>query len=552
MNDPVRKKVAYFSMEFAIDARIPNFAGGLGVLAADVMHSAADMNAPMVGVSLIYHQHDDPEEAFPIEKYMKRRSPRVTVQIQGRDVQVGCFEYSVKSPTGNMVPVYFLTTHLPENPQWDRDLTKYLYASDEYTRICQEALLGIGGVRMLRALGHHDIDIFHMNEGHAAFLTFELLRENDYNDEEVKKHCAFTTHTPIPAGHDAFDYSVAGDILRDMVPWHVKKLATNHRLSMTHLAMNLSRRSNSVSEKHRQVCEEMFPEHDFENVTNGVHHLSWVSEPFAKMFDEYLTGWREDPAVFAQAVKKLPDAAVIAAHRENKSKFIRWINENRDFFPIKKGLIEDDFFDENTLTITFARRFVPYKRPALIFHDLQRLRNLGHRKLQLIFAGRCHIDNQMCMDLKRGLQECGRQLRGQIRVAVVRDYEMDIARRLVSGSDVWLNNPIKPREASGTSGMKASLNGLPNLSIRDGWWDEAYPLCPESGWAFGERSNFARDEGTRDRIDADELYETLEDVVEAYGKGEKTWVKHMKASISLLGTFNTNRVVDEYYRKMWN
>lgn len=539
-------------MEFAVDARFPNFAGGLGVLASDIMHSAADMSAPLVGVSLIYHQHDNPEEAFPIEKYMKLRSETIVVKIQDRDVHVCAYEYAIKSHTGNSIPIFFLSTHHPENAEWDRDITKYLYASGQYARICQEVILGIGGVRMLRALGYNDIDVFHMNEGHAAFLTLELLKENNFEDEKVRKLCTFTTHTPIPAGHDAFEYPAVEDILREGLPWHIRSLATNDRLSMTHLAMNLSKASNSVSEKHREVCEEMFPDHDFLNVTNGIHHVTWASKPIEKVLDKHLEGWQDNPLLLARAEKALPDKDIIEAHSKNKKEFIAWINENRDFFPIKSRLIDDDFFEEDVLTITFARRFVHYKRPWLIFQDMERLRKVAHRKLQLIFAGRCHPDNTACLDLKKALREYGRRLRGQVRVAVVRDYEMDIAQRLVSGSDVWLNNPIKPREASGTSGMKAALNGLPNLSILDGWWNEGFAMNKQAGWGFGERSNFAREDSARDRIDSDELYETLEDVIEEYEKGSKHWVKRMKASIALVGHFNTNRVVDEYYEKLWN
>ncbi len=547
-----RKKVAYFSMEFAVDARFPNFAGGLGVLASDILHSAADMDAPMVGVSLIYHQHDNLEEAFPIEKFMKKRAETIVVKIQDRDVQVCAYEYSVKSHTGNSIPIFFLSTHTPENAEWDRDITKHLYASGQHSRICQEVMLGIGGVRMLRALGYDDIDVFHMNEGHAAFLTLELLKENDYDDEAVRQMCTFTTHTPIPAGHDAFEYSAVEDIIHDMMPWHIDRLATKDRLSMTHLALNLSKASNSVSEKHREVCEEMFPDHDFKNVTNGIHQVTWASKPMVKVFDKHLKGWRDNPAILASAQKELPDKEVIEAHQKNKKDFVAWINSNRDFFPIKTRMTDDDYFEEDVLTITFARRFVHYKRPWLIFQDLDRLRDIGHRRLQLIFAGRCHPENHTCLDLKKVLRHYGRRLRGQVRVAVVRDYEMDIAAKLVSGSDVWLNNPIKPREASGTSGMKAALNGLPNLSILDGWWNEGFFMNKQAGWGFGERSNFAREDSARDRIDSDELYETLENVIEDYEKGAKTWVKRMKASIALVGHFNTNRVVDEYYEKMWS
>jgi starch phosphorylase len=551
MSQTQKPKVAYFSMEFAIDARIPNYAGGLGVLAADIMHSCADKSMPVVGVSLTYHQHDDEEEMFRAEKFMKKRKETVTIAIEDREVIVSAYEYTVKTQHGEGVPIFFLTTHHPENEKWDRDITKHLYPSDQYTRIAQEAVLGIGGVRMLRAMGYNDIDFFHMNEGHSAFLTLELLKENGYEDAKVQQQCTFTTHTPVAAGHDYFEYPCVSKILGEMIPWHVRDIATHHRLSMTHLAMNLSKHSNSVAKRHHDVCREMFPGYGFKNVTNGVHHLSWVSPHMAKLYDKKLPGWKMDPSVFTDAENKLTDAEVVQAHKKSKKELIDWINSDRSFFPINTDLIEDDYFDEDTLTIVFARRFVPYKRPDLIFQDIERFRDLGHKKIQIIFAGRCHPDDFFCNKLQGRIKDAGRRLRSQIRIAVT-SYNIDIAKKLVSGSDVWLNNPIKPREASGTSGMKAALNGVINLSILDGWWIEGFQRKPLSGWGFGEKSNDAHDEFERNEIDSDELYEDLKEVMEEfYEKGQKKWTKRMKAAITLLDHFSTHRVVDEYYEKMW-
>jgi starch phosphorylase len=547
---PKKSAVAYFSMEFAIDANIPSYAGGLGVLAADILHSCADKGVPVVGVSLMYHQNDNPQEIFPTEKFMKKRTETITVRIEEREVLIGAYEYTVKTKYGTPIPIFFLTAYDPKNKPWDRDLTKYLYASDEYTRIGQEAILGIGGVRMLREMGY-DIDIFHMNEGHSAFLTLELLKENEYSDEKVQQKCTFTTHTPIPAGHDYFEYPCVGKILGNMLPWHIRNIATNDHLSMTHLAMNLSKCSNSVAKKHREVCREMFPGYGFKNVTNGIHHLSWVSPAMAKLFNKKLPGWQENPSLFTSAEEHISDSEVLSAHKKNKRELIKWINGNRSFFPIHKDIIEDDYFDGDTLTITFARRFVPYKRADLIFHDLERLRDIGHKKIQLIFAGKCHRDDFFCNKLRERLRDAGRRLRSQIRVAITH-YDINIAKKLVSGSDIWLNNPIKPREASGTSGMKAALNGVPNLSLLDGWWIEGYKMKPQSGWAFGESSDNISDEYERDRIDSKELYENLEKAIEEfYAENKKQWAKRMKASISLLSFFNTHRTVDEYYEKIW-
>lgn len=542
-------RVAYFSMEFALDARIPNYAGGLGVLAADIMHSCADKSMPVVGVSLIYHQDD--KNPFPIENFMKKLDAEVVVNIEDREVTICAYEYTVSTDEGTSIPILFLSTYSPKNKEWDRDITKYLYSSNEYTRIAEEVILGVGGVRMLRALGYNTIDVFHMNEGHSAFLTLELLRENGYNNSEVQKRCTFTTHTPIPAGHDYFEYPIAGKILGDEMPWHIREIATQDRLSMTHLAMNLSRKSNSVAKKHQQVCQDMFPGYHFENITNGIHHLSWVSPYMAKLFDKRLQGWRKNPEIFVNAKEKISDKEIVKAHTEAKKDLIDFVNKNRSAFPIIPDLIEDDYFDGDTLTITFARRFVPYKRPNLIFTELEKLRDLGHKKIQLIFAGRCHPDDLFCTHLQDEIRDAGRRLRSQIRVAII-SYDIDIAKKLVAGSDIWLNNPIKPREASGTSGMKAALNGVLNLSLLDGWWIEGYEMEPESGWAFGDKSINAHDDYHRNIIDAEEMYENLSQIItEFYEKDTKQWAHRMKSAVSLLRYFSTHRVVDEYYDVMW-
>ncbi|MBI5414247.1 alpha-glucan family phosphorylase [Candidatus Peregrinibacteria bacterium] len=538
-------------MEFAFDAKFRNYAGGLGVLAADMMHSCADMSIPAVGVSLIYHKDDNPEKALNFEKYMKRLSITVDVQVEDRPVKVGVFEYTVKSDIGKSLPVYFLTTYLPENKRWDRDLTKFLYAGDEYTRIGQETILGIGGVKMLRALGYNHIEKFHMNEGHSAFLTFELLKECAYHDADVRKMCTFTTHTPIPAGHDYFDYHLAERVLTSILPWHIKNIATSDRLSMTHLALNLSEKVNSVSEKHNEVCHQMFPEYSFENITNGIHHLTWISDSMAKLFDSSFLHWRERPSELCDAENTLSGEKVWQAHQKNKKELVKWINEHPEYYIFSPEKYKEDFFDENTLTIAFARRFVPYKRPTLIFRDIDRLRELGYRKIQMVFSGKCYEFDQFCNWQKGNLQKFEKMLRGQIRIAVISDYNVDIAQKLISGADMWLNNPVRPLEASGTSGMKAALNGLLNISVLDGWWIEGFALNPMAGWGFGEKSN-GLDENSRDNMDAHELYENLTDAVNCYYHRPEEWRKRMKAAISLIHYFNTNRCVEEYMKKMWS
>jgi starch phosphorylase len=539
------RKIAYFSMEFALNPEIPNFAGGLGVLAADMMKSCADMEVPVVGVSLIYHWDDDPAKAFDFSKYFKKCPEVVKVKIENREVVISAWEYIIKSPDGFEVPIYFLSSYLPENERWDRDLTKELYTTQQYTRLCQEAILGIGGVRILRALGYNDINYFHMNEGHAAFLIFERLKETKFDDEKVRASCRFTTHTPIAAGHDRFPYNLSKQVFTDMLPWHIKKLASSAELHTTRLALSMSGKSNAVSRRHREVCEKMFPEYKFIGITNGVHHNSWVTGGMKDLFDKNLPGWREDPYVLAKAAA-LPDDELKKAHLKNKKALVDFINSDDKYFPYHKDTLrEDDYFDEKTLTVTFSRRFVPYKRPLLLFHDLDRLREIGYKKLQIIYAGHCNPNDEFCNNIMAELKHLEKELRGQIRLAVMPDRNLDTTAILASGSDVWLNNPEPPLEASGTSGMKAAMNGGVNLSVADGWWAEACEQNPRAGFTFGT------DISGHDEIDAEELYSALQNIIDCYYKSPADWTDRMKQAISLGSYFNTHRCVTEYINQLW-
>lgn len=533
-------------MEFALRADIPNYAGGLGVLASDILKSCADKSVPAVGLTLMYHVSEDPKKAFVPDKSFKKRPEVVYTHIEDRNVAVGCWEYRIKGEGGE-VPLYFLDTNLPENKPWDRDITKHLYALDRYTRLCQEGVLGYAGIRMLRAMGYKDLETYHMNEGHAAFLTLELLKEFNYKDEEVRRRCVFTTHTPVPAGHDVFEYPMAQNVLGGKMPWHIQKLAGERALNMTRLAISLSRKVNAVAKSHADVCRQMFPGVPFEYVTNGVHLETWVSDPFKALYDKYLKGWRKEPEKLAKSAK-IPDEELWSAHQKGKDTLSAYINERPELLPIpRKGRIQEDFFNPNTLTITFARRFAPYKRALLLFEDLERLREIGFEKLQLIFAGPYSPENSFATDVIQKLSEYGKALRGQVRLAIIPNYNIEVAKLLVEGSDVWLNNPQPPMEASGTSGMKAAANGALNLSILDGWWPEGYALLPKSGWAFGETSLSPGSQGR----DADQLYAKLEEVVEEFYENPEGWIERMRAAIALGATFNTHRCVAEYQEKMW-
>ena len=534
-------------MEFALRSTIPNYAGGLGVLASDILKSCADLGEPVLGMTLMYHLSEDPKKAFLPDKSFKKRPEVIRIHIEDRNIAVGVWEYIIKGARGD-VPLYFLDTNLPENKQWDRDIAKNLYALDRYTRLCQEAVLGYGGIRMLRAMGYKDMETYHMNEGHAAFLTLELLKEQNYKDDEVRKRCVFTTHTPVSAGHDVFEYPLAQNVLGGKMPWHITKLAGENGLNMTRLAISLSRKSNAVAKRHGEVCRQMFPGVPFEYVTNGIHLETWVSETMQKLFDKRLRGWRKDPTKLAKAPAVLEDEELAEASGHGKQALVDYINERPDLFPIpRKDMIPEDFFNPNTLTIAFARRFASYKRALLLFQDLDRLRDIGFEKLQLVYAGPWTPENTFANDVIAQLKHFGKMLRAQIKLVVIPNYNLDVAKLLVQGADVWLNNPQPPMEASGTSGMKAAANGCLNLSILDGWWPEGYDLDPKSGWAFGETE---LSPGSHDR-DSEQLYERLEEVVTEYYENPEDWSERMKHAIALGAQFNTHRCVLEYKEKMW-
>jgi glycogen phosphorylase len=543
-------EIAYFSMEIAIDDNVPNFAGGLGVLAADILHSCADLEMPVAGVSLIYHQSEDLNESFVPEKYFKKLPTTVFVQIENRQVQINVYLFEITGKTGFKVPIYFLSTNSPQNPRWDRDLTKHLYADDRYTRMGQEYILGVGGAKILDALGHTKIKTYHMNEGHSAFLTLELLKKFQYDENKVRSKCTFTTHTPIAAGHDYFDYDLAYRTIRDVLPLNIKQLATEPQLGMTQLAMSLSKKSNSVSKKHNAVCKKMFPGSKFTNITNGIYHPRWICDCFQKLFDQYLPGWEADPSIFDDVATLLPVKKLVDAKHNQKKKFISWINKNANFFPFNDKAKDDDF-DPDTLTMGFARRFVPYKRPDLIFYDIDRLRKIGYNKLQLVFATHCFPYDAFCNNTRDHIRKIGFELRGQIKIVIIPDYNLEIAKKMVSGCDAWLNNPMPPLEASGTSGMKAALNGCLNFSVADGWWDEAPKMLPNSGWAF-DRHTLTEHDMDSDYDDAGKLLDAFTDLLDCYYNRKDEWMRRIKESLKLMAYFNTHRAVREYKALMWD
>ena len=546
--------VAYFTMEIGLDSRMPTYAGGLGMLAADIMRSCADVGVSAACVTVGWkhgylRQHINPDGSQEYEQFswnkedfLKKLPQTITVTVAGRDVTVGCWLYELKS--GNhTVPIYFLDTDVNGNDPQDRNITDQLYGGDGAMRLSQEILLGIGGVRMLRALGYKDIGTYHMNEGHASFLTLELLRERGYKDDAVRASCAFTTHTPVKAGHDVFEYDLAHRIVGGMLPWHIRDIAGRDALSMTELALNMSRYTCGVSQIHGEVSQRMFPGHDIDAITNGVHHVYWASPEMQQLFDKRARGWREDPGVLEMVSRSFDDDELWNAHMSTKKRLIDEVNR-------RTGLD----FSEEYLTIASARRVVPYKRPELLYTNLERLKEVCGGHVQIIHAGNAHPDDPFSQGVIQRMIQRADTLKGHVKIAYMENYNPDLAHLLIAGTDVWLNTPMRLHEASGTSGMKACLNGVLNLSTLDGWWIEGYERDSEAGWRIGPLAKALSDEEEHRKVDAEDLYTQLqyEVIHEYYYKERRRWIRRMKRAIALMGYFNTHRCIREYLERAWN
>jgi starch phosphorylase len=546
-------RVAYFSMEIAVDAAIPSYSGGLGVLAGDMMRSAADLAVPLIGVTLVSRrgyfrqeildnaQIEHPEPWEP-ERFAQRVAAKVLLRIDSRDVWVGAWRYTVKThcSSGLSVPVLLLDTDLPENQADDRALTHVLYGGDDSYRLRQEMVLGIGGVRMLAALGV-PVKKYHLNEGHAAFLTLELMRvaaasAPSLTEQEVRAfvqdQCVFTTHTPVPAGHDQYPYSMALPQLRGLAEERLlRTLAGAERLNMTRLALSLSGWVNGVAQRHAETSRAMFPGYQVHAISNGVHPWTWASDAHRQLFGKHVPHWCHEPELLMQA-SSIPLAEIAAAHAATKQALLARVSAC-------PGGAE---FRSERLTLGFARRMTAYKRPHLLFTDIDRLRRIGRsHPIQVVLAGKAHPND---LEGKRQIERLhgfAKELAGEVPVVFLPDYRVDLARSLVAGVDVWLNTPQRPLEASGTSGMKAALNGVPSLSVLDGWWLEG---CVEgvTGWAIG-------DDGPDDSIaDARSLYAKLEEqVLPRFYDRPAEWNEMMRRTIAQNGSlFNSHRMVRRY------
>lgn len=556
-----KEYIAYFSMEIGISHSMPTYAGGLGILAGDLLKAFADLKIPVVGVTLLNEkgylkqilnngeQREEPQE-WNVAEHLVLLPNQVLVKVNGREVKVRVWKHLIRGISGYNIPVFFLDTNIDGNSDYDRKLTASLYGGDREYRLAQECILGIGGVRMLESLGYNHIKKYHMNEGHAALLTVELLKktyrdsydeEHCYDIEYVRERCVFTTHTPVAAGHDHFDIPLVKKLLGDFIPnFLLQRSLNNGELSMTLLGLNLSRFINGVAKRHTEITREMFPQYSIDSITNGIHHLTWVSKSFRELYDSIIPGWIIDPFALRYALS-IPKDRMLEAHFQAKQALIDEVNNRTNAnYHIAR------------FTIGYARRFTEYKRPDLLLYDLQRLKQITEKvgDIQIVFAGKAHPNDTQGKQMIKKIFDISKEVNkenSRLRIVFLDDYDMRLAKILVAGCDIWLNTPQRPFEASGTSGMKAALNGVPQISTLDGWWIEGC-IDNVTGWGIGphpQDANFKIDPDMSD--EAQDLYNKLEQIVPLFYANKDRWTDIMRHCIAINASFfNTTRMAQQY------
>jgi len=546
--------VAYLSMEVGLESRMPTYSGGLGVLAGDTLKAAADLGVPMVAVSLLHREGYFRQELKPSgeqvelpvdwspEELLEPMEPRVEVEIEGRRVHLRAWRRIVRGQGGFEIPLYLLDADLPENAEEDRDLTDDLYGGDLEYRLAQELILGIGGLRMLAALGHDQVRTYHMNEGHSSFLTLGLLEkalsethETEDAVAEVRRQCVFTTHTPVPAGHDQFPVPLASRILGQSSVELLEAAGGIHDgvVNMTHLALHFARYVNGVAMRHRQISSGMFPGYPVDSITNGVHVRTWVAPAFRELYDRHIPEWRDESFNLRYAVS-IPLDEIRGAHRRVKEELLDTVADRTG-----------RRLDPDVLTLGFARRATPYKRADLLLSDPARLRRMAeeHGGLQILYAGKAHPADEGGQAMIKRVHQVAAELGDDVPVVYLEDYGMAIAARMVAGVDVWVNTPRKPQEASGTSGMKAAINGVPSLSVLDGWWIEGH-VEGVTGWSIGDEWETESD---RD-AEVASIYQKLEEVIlPLHRERPEEFAAIQRSAISLNGSFfNAERMMLQY------
>jgi len=549
-----KRCIAYFSMEIGLESDIPTYSGGLGVLAGDTIKSAADLNVPIIAVTLLYRKgyfnqkldsdgnQTETDVIWNPENHLSKLKEKIKVRIEGRDVAVTAWQYNTEGIGGYRIPVIFLDTDLNENSEHDRNITDRLYGGDQRYRFCQEIVLGIGGIRILEKLGYTGIRKYHMNEGHSALLTLELLRKdivaskekvNLKHNDSIRSRCVFTTHTPVPAGHDQFPLEMVKSVLGNLVPsGEIESISHEGKLNMTYLALECSQYINGVAKKHGEISRKMFPGYLIDSITNGVHSATWTSRHFKDLYDRYIPGWKNDSFSLRYAMN-IPNNEIWNAHIKAKEELFTHIKE-------KTGIeMSPDIF-----TIGFARRSTAYKRGDLLLSSIEQLVKIAENvgSIQIIYSGKAHPKDGAGKDLIRNIFSKINEMKGKIKIVYLENYSMKIAELLVSGVDIWLNTPLRPLEASGTSGMKACHNAVPNLSVLDGWWIEGH-LEDVTGWSIGSRNP---DNSRCD--DAKDIYGKLEmKIMPKYYDHRDDWIDIMKQAIAYNASFfNTHRMMHQY------
>jgi starch phosphorylase len=547
------RRIAYFSMEIALSPSLPTYSGGLGMLAGDTLRSAADMAAPMVAVSLVHRrgyfrqhldatgQQTESDVPWSPESTLPSARQEVTISMQGRQVAICAWRFDVVGAAGHIIPVFLLDTDLEGNDPYDRRLTDYLYGGDTYYRLCQETVLGLGGVALLRALGVQP-DVYHMNEGHAALLGIGLLEERlgnaslDQATEDdvaaIAQLCVFTTHTPVPAGHDQFGPDQMFAVLGAERGNAIERFGCLHNalLNMTYLALRFSRYVNGVAMQHGKVSHEMFPDYPVHSITNGVHAATWISEPLQALLDAEVPEWRRDNQYF-RSIYGVAPTRIANCHARNKQRLL-------DEVARRTG----QQFNPNVLTLGFARRVATYKRASLLFHDPKRLARIAKKigGLQILFAGKAHPADAAGKGLIRDVFAAAASLEAAgVNILYLENYDWELGALLTQGVDLWVNTPRRPYEASGTSGMKAALNGVPSLSVLDGWWIEG---CAENvtGWAIVKTDD--------EDAEATSLYDKLENLIAPLYARPSAWARIQQHCIGINGTFfNTHRMLGQYF-----
>jgi starch phosphorylase len=548
------RRIAYFSMEVGLKTEMPTYSGGLGVLSGDTLRAAADLDAPMVAVTLLYRQgffrqhlaadgsQTETAPRWDPERFLEPVDTLIKLPLEGREVCLRPWLYRVQGAGGNELPLYMLDADLPENDAEDRALTGQLYGGDQRYRLRQEALLGLGGVATLRALGYDQIDTYHMNEGHSALLTLALLNQakgsaavpSEGDIVSVRNQCVFTTHTPVPAGHDRFPIelvrSVLGKPMGDLI--ETLPCREDDLLNMTMLGLFFSRYVNGVARRHGEVAQQLYPHYKVSAITNGVHATTWVSTPFAQLYDRKLPGWRGDSHYLRQALD-LSVEDVMDAHLRAKRDLVSEV--------AKRTGVQ---LDSSVMTIGFARRAAAYKRADLVFNQPEMLRQIARNvgRLQFVYAGKAHPHDVQAKELIKRVVAAGEELEADVPVVYLEEHDMTLGKLLCSGVDLWLNNPLKPMEASGTSGMKAALNGVPSLSVLDGWWPEGW-IEGVTGWSIGDSSE--ESDAAQESL---AIYNKLTYVILPLFYGSPSlYGRVMRSTIAINGAyFTTERMLQQY------